>query len=212
MRNVIAAALVAELLVLGCGTLSAKPDPSRFFTLSALTQNEPNAAKPSSGTPGISLGVGPVTLPGYLDRQEIVVRIAQNQLILSENDRWAEPLDENVARVLSQNIAFLLRAERINAYPWPIDRKPVYQVEIEMLRFETDAEHQARLSTRWVVRNTSRKDSIRYHETRLSRPAQGRSTEASVAALSEALADLSREIAAAIEDMDVRQHSKKSTQ
>jgi uncharacterized protein len=212
MRNVIAAALVAELLLLGCGTLSAKPDPSRFFTLSALTQNEPNAAKQPSGMPGISLGVGPVTLPGYLDRQEIVVRVARNQLILSENDRWAEPLDENVARVLSQNIAFLLRAERINAYPWPIDRKPVYQVEIEMLRFEANAEHQAQLSTRWVVRNTSMKDSIRYHETRLSRPAQGRSTEASVAALSEALADLSREIAAAIEDMDVRQPSKKSTQ
>jgi uncharacterized protein len=208
MTNSIAAvALVAELLLLGCGTLSPKPDQSRFFTLSALTQNEPNAAKQASRTPGISLGVGPVTLPGYLDRQEIVVRIAQNQLILSENDRWAEPLDENVARVLSQNIAFLLRAERINAYPWPIDRKPVYQVEIEVLRFETDAEHQAQLSTRWVVRNTSKKDSTRYHETRLSRPAQGRSTEASVAALSEALADLSREIAAAIEDMGGRKLS-----
>ena len=92
MTNSIAAvALVAELLLLGCGTLSAKPDPSRFFTLSALTQNEPNAAKQPSGMPGISLGVGPVTLPGYLVRQEIVVRVARNQLILSEHDRWAVP-------------------------------------------------------------------------------------------------------------------------
>jgi uncharacterized protein len=207
MRNSIAAAaLVVELVLLGCGTLSPKPDPSRFFTLSALPQSEPNPAKRPAASPGISLGVGPVTLPGYLDRQEIVVRIAQNQLTLSENDRWAEPLEENVARVLSQNIAVLLRAERINAYPWPIDRKPVYQVEIEVLRFESDADHQAQLSTRWVVRNTSRKDAIRYHETRLSRPAQSRSTEASVAALSEALADLSREIAAAIEDMDGRKN------
>lgn len=206
MKNSMAAVLVAELLLLGCGTLSPKPDLSRFFTLSALTQTEPNAAKQPSRTPGISLGVGPITLPGYLDRQEIVSRIAQNQLILSENDRWAEPLDENVARVLSQNIALLLRAERINAYPWPVDRKPLYQVEIEVLRFETDAEHQAQLSTRWAVRNTSRRDSIQYHETRLSRPAQGRSTAASVAALSEALADLSREIAAAIENMDGRKN------
>jgi len=207
MKHLIAAAvLVVELLLLGCGNLSPKPDPSRFFTLSALPQSEPNAAKRPAASPGISLGVGPVTFPGYLDRQEIVVRMAPNQLILSENDRWAEPLDENFARVLSQNIAILLRAERINAYPWPIDTKPVYQVEIEVLRFETDADQHAQLSTRWVVRNTSRKDAIEYHETRLSRPAQSRSTDASVAALSEALADLSREIAAAIEDMDGRKN------
>lgn len=205
-HSIAAAALVAELLLLGCGTLSPKPDPSRFFTLSALPQSEPNAAKRPAASPGISLGVGPVTLPGYLDRPEMVIRIAQNQLILSENDRWAEPLEDNVARVLSQNIALLLRAERINAYPWPIDRKPLYQVEIEVLRFETDADHQAQLSTRWMIRNTTRKDAIQYRETRLSRPAQGRSTEASVAALSEALADLSGEIAAAIEDMDGRKN------
>lgn len=207
MTNSIAAtALVLALFLPGCGTFSAKPDPSRFFTLSALPQAEPNPANRPAASPGISLGVGPVTLPGYLDRQEIVVRRAPNQLILLENDRWAEPLEDNVARVLSQNIALLLRAERINAYPWPIDRKPVYQVEIEVLRFETDADHQAQLSARWLVRNTSRKDTVRYHETRLSRPAQGRSTDASVAALSETLADLSREVAAAIEEMDGRKN------
>jgi uncharacterized protein len=203
MRNSIAAAvLMVDLVMAGCGTLSPKPDPSRFFTLSALSQPELNAAKQPAVSPGISLGVGPVTLPGYLDRQEIVVRVAQNQLMLSQNDRWAEPLEENVARVLSQNIAALLRAERINAYPWPIDRKPVYQVEIEVLRFETDVDQHAQLSTRWLVRNTGRKDSVRYHETRLAQLAQSRSTEASVIALSQALADLSSEIAAAIEEMD----------
>ena len=203
MKNIIAVAvlLLAPLLP-GCGTFSAKPDSSRFFTLSALSQPEPPPAKRPAASPGVSLGVGPITLPGYLDRQEIVIRIAENQLRFSENDRWAEPLEENFARVLSQNIAMLLRAERINAYPWPVDRKPAYQVEIEVLRFETDVDHQAQLSTRWLVRNNSRKDAIQYHETRLSRPAQSRSTEASIAALSEALADLSREVAAAIEEMD----------
>jgi uncharacterized protein len=206
-NSIAAAALVVALLLPGCGTFSPKPDPSRFFTLSALPQPEANPTNQPAASPGISLGVGPITLPGYLDRQEIVIRAAPNQLTLSENDRWAEPLEDNFARVLTQNIAFLLRAERINAYPWPIDRKPLYQVEIEVLRFETDANHQAQLSTRWAVRKTSRKDAVRYHETRLSRPAQSRSTEASVAALSEILADLSREIAVAIEELDGRPNS-----
>jgi uncharacterized lipoprotein YmbA len=197
-----AAALVVTIFFAGCGSFDPKPDPSRFFTLSPLLQPELDGAKTSGAVSGISFGVGPVTLPGYLDREEIVVRMAQNRLRLLEYDRWAEPLDENIARVISQNIAHFVRAERIHAYPWPIDRRPVYQVEIDVLRFEADAEHQARLSTRWLVRNTSRKDRILFRETRLSRPVQGRSTEASVAALSETLAELSREVAAAIQEMD----------
>lgn len=206
MRNVTAALLVVTVLLPGCGSFDPKPDPSRFFTLSPLLQPEFDGGKTSGPASGISFGVGPVTLPGYLDREEIVVRMAQNRLRLLEYDRWAEPLDENIARVVSQNIAHFVHAERTHVYPWPIDRRPVYQIEIDVLRFEADAEHQARLSTRWLVRNTSRKDRILFRETRLSRPVQGRSTEASVAALSETLAELSREVAAAIQEMDGRQN------
>jgi uncharacterized protein len=202
MKNFVAAACVAFSL-LGCSAFSAKPDPSRFFTLSAaLPPLAPEAAKSPAESPGISLGIGPVTLPGYLDRQEIVIRVAQNQINLAENDLWAEPLEENFSRVLSQNVAAILRADRVNAYPWAIDKKPVYQVEVEVLRFEANTAQEVQLSARWTVRNSGKKDSLRYRETRLSRPAKARSTDASVAALSEALADLSREIAAAIESME----------
>ena len=199
----VAAAWVGSLLASQvAAAFSAKPDPSRFFTLSALSQPERMSQNRRLHSPGISLGIGPVTLPGYLDRQEIVIRVAQNQINLAENDRWAEPLEENFSRVLSQNVAAILRADRINAYPWPIDKKPVYQVEVEVLRFEANTAQEAQLSARWTVRNSGKKDSIRYRETRLSRPAKARSTDASVAALSEVLADLSREIAAAIEAME----------
>ena len=155
-----------------------------------------------SDSSGISLGIGPITLPGYLDRQEIVTRVAQNQINLAENDRWAEPLEENFSRVLSQNVAALLRADRVNAYPWPIDKKPVYLVEVEVLRFEANTAQEVQLAARWTVRNSGKKDSLRYRETRLSRPAKARSPDAAVAALSEALGELSREVAAAIESIE----------
>ena len=198
----VAAALVGALLLAGCGSFSARPDPSRFFTLSAVAQAEDTSMKRADDSPGISLGIGPVTLPGYLDRQEIVIRVAQNQINLAENDRWAEPLEENFSRVLSQNVAAILRADRVNAYPWPIDKKPLYQVEVEVLRFEANTAQEAQLSARWAVRHTGNKDSARYRETRFSRPAKARSTDAAVAALSEVLGDFSREIAAAIENME----------
>jgi uncharacterized lipoprotein YmbA len=193
----LAASLCAALLG-GCSTFSARPDPSRFFTLSSVPQLQGKAEdqRPSSG---LSIGIGPVSIPGYLDRQEIVTRVAQNQISLSEYDRWAEPLEESLTRVVSQNVSAMLRAERINAYPWRTDKKPLYQVEIEVLRFEANTAQEAQLAARWAVRNTGQKDSIRYHETRLMRSIPARTTEAAVAALSEALAGLSREIAEAIQ-------------
>jgi uncharacterized lipoprotein YmbA len=190
------------LVLAGCTTFSAQPDPSRFFTLSAMIENPQSAAKRPNDAPRLSLGVGPVSIPGYLDRQEIVTRTAQNQVRLSEYDRWAEPLEEAVGRVVSQNVASILRAERITSYPWPLDRRPLYQVEIEVLRFEADSAQEAHLAARWTVRHTAQKALVRYNDTKFARTARERSTAASVAALSETLADLSNQIAASIEDLD----------
>jgi uncharacterized lipoprotein YmbA len=186
----------------GCTSFSPRADPSRFFTLTLLAQVEEIAAKGGSDRARISLGIGPISFPGYLDRQEIVTRVTQNQIGVSENDRWAEPLDENFARVLAQNLSALLRAERINAYPWPIDEKPNYQVEIEVLRFEANAAGDVQLLARWTVRDTSKKNSIQHRESRISGPARTKSTEAFVAALSEALGEFSREIADAVRAID----------
>lgn len=194
------------LLPAGCGSFSPRPDPSEFFTLSSLTQAEETAGKDSSNSERISLGIGPLKFPGYLDRQEIVTRTAENRFDVSEYDRWAEPLDENFARVLSQNLALLLPVERIIQYPWPSSKKPAYRVEIEVLRFEVNSARDADLWARWEVIDESSKTPVAAKESRLKRQAKDRTTEAAVAALSEAGADLSREIADA-----VRGHSRKGT-
>jgi uncharacterized lipoprotein YmbA len=192
-------AVVLIILALpGCNTFSPRPDPSRFFTLTPLSQAEETAAKDLRGAAGFSLGIGPIKLPGYLDRQEIVTRSGQNRFDISEYDRWAEPLDENFARVLAQNLSALLRAERISVYPWPLHKRPNYQVEIEVLRFEANAAQDVRLDARWAVLDGNKKHLMQYRESRLARSTNGRSTEAAVAALSEALGDLSREIAGVV--------------
>ena len=190
-------------LLAGCGSLSPRPDPSRFFTLSSLPQVEESSAQNSASDKGLSLGIGPIKFPGYLDRQEIVVRSAQNRFDVSENDRWAEPLDENFSRVLSQNLSALLRTDRIFPYPWPLNKKPSYQIEIEVLRFEANNARDAQLFARWAVSDGDKKI-ISQRESRAVRQAKDKSTEGSVAALSETLGDFSREIADAVRAIDGR--------
>ena len=180
----------------GCSFLEPKPDPSRFFALASLPRTG-QRAQDAAGTNAFALGIGPIKFPGYLDRQQFVTRISQNRFAVAENDRWAEPLEENFSRVLSQNLSILLQTDRIVAYPWERSQQPAYQVQVEVLRFELNAEQVVELWARWSIMDSAKK-TISLRESYLTQPARDKSTEASVAALSETVADLSREIADAI--------------
>jgi uncharacterized protein len=200
MSRLIQAAIVLGFVILffgGCSSFSARSDPSRFFTLSAIPVGDEAASDPTHREK-ISLGVGPIKFPGYLDRQEIVVRSAQNRFQVSEYERWAEPLDENFTRVLSQNLAILLQTDWIVPYPWLNSRKPNFQIEIEVLHFEPNAARDVQLAARWLVIDGRNKQPLNLKESRLTRHVNQGSIDASVAALSEAVADLSREIASAV--------------
>jgi len=186
------------LSLAGCGTFLPRPDPSRFFTLSSLPQVEQASLKNPTTPEKMFLGIGPIKFPGYLDRQEIVVRSAQNRFDVSENDRWAEPLQENFARVLSENLALLLNTDMITIHPWPPANRPRYQVEIEVFRFEANSERNGQLFARWSVLDSGDKKVAVVKESRVTRNAKEKSTDGSVAALSEAVGDLSREIANAV--------------
>jgi uncharacterized protein len=170
--------------------------------LTAIAQPGATATKESRNSGGISLGIGPIRLPGYLDRQEIVTRVSPNRIDLSEYDQWAEPLETNFSRVLGQNLAVLLPINRLVFFPWESTRSPAYQVEVEVLRFEANVAGDVQMSAHWAILETSKKIPLRSGESLLARQPAVKSTDAAVAALSETLADLSREIANAISALD----------
>jgi uncharacterized protein len=184
----------------GCSFLEVKPDPSRFFALASLPRTG-QTAQDAAVTNQLVLGIGPIKFPGYLDRQQFVTRISQNRFAVAENDRWAEPLEENFSRVLSQNLSILLQTDRIVGYPWERSQRPTYQIQVEVLRFEPNAEHVVELWARWSIVD-GKKETIDRKESFLTKSARDKSTEASVAALSETVVDLSREIAGAIRNLE----------
>ncbi len=207
MKRVVKSRIIFSIILnclcfAGCGTLSPRPDPSRFFTLTAIAQPGAMPAKGSTNSAGVALGIGPIKLPGYLDHQEIVTRVSPNRIDLSEYDRWAEPLDTNFSRVVGQNLSVLLHTDRLVFYPWELNRRPDYQVTIEVLRFESNTQGNVQLSARWEILDTNKRLSLQAGESGITRQPTAPSTDASVAALSEALADLSREIANAVSAVD----------
>ena len=186
-------------LVLACLGLAAcmrqQRSPWGLFTLSALPRAEQTATNGSPGRVQSTIGVGPIRLPGYLDQDQIVSRISENRFALSETDRWAEPLEHNIGSVLAENLSILLQADEVIVHPWPGRQRPSHQLEIEVLRFETDTTGTAHLAARYFLRDVASGRTIATREARLTATATDRSTEQSVASLSKALGDFSVGIA-----------------
>src|SRR5262249_42594450 len=68
-------AVIAGMLALtGCMSVA---DPTRYYVLSPTAPREPS---PSAGASGVAVGVGPVLIPGYLDRVQIVTRDANDEV------------------------------------------------------------------------------------------------------------------------------------
>lgn len=187
-------ALIVMLAVAGC-SLNPRPDPTRFYVLSSLADmGEGSEAGPSAGE--LRLGVGPISLPPYLSRSQLVTRVTPNRVTQSEFERWAEPLRDEVPRVLGDNLSLLLGAGRVLRHPWYASERVDLQVVVELIRFERDPAGTARLDARWSLYDA---EGVKLAEgrSRVEELAASPAPEDAVAAQSRALATLSREIARA---------------
>lgn len=138
-RSVLIALLA--LCVAGC----ARTPPAQYYLLTA-----PVAA--TAGKPdGPRLGLGPVRLPEYLDRPQIVSFKSPTRLTLSNAHRWAEPLQQSFARALLAQLARALPAAQIVPFPWRGNDAPARQVAIDVQRFERGADGQLHLDVRWIL-------------------------------------------------------------
>lgn len=198
--NLAAAGLMA--LALG-GCLAPRPDPSKFFVLTPLGTAAANSMAPAglAASASPTIGLGPIKLPEYLDRDEVVTRAGPNRLEFSDRDRWAEPLDNNFKQVVAQDLTRLMGTHSITFYPWPGTTHIDYQVSIDVYRFETDTGAKARLVAHWQVLDGSGK-LLYADDSDVSEQAQP--GEPVAAALSRTVDGLARQIASAIQSLPRR--------
>jgi len=193
MRPVLAL-LSGVLLVLG-GCLSTPS--TRFYWLPTLTDGASPAVR---GARALTIGVGPVTLPPYLDRPQIVTRASHVQLHLAEFEQWAASLQDTVARVLAENLSLLMPTARVVLQPWPQTTEMDQQVLLEVTQFDRTMEGEAVLVARWSLLGATGQELTR-RTARCSAPAGGPEYEATVTAMGRTLEALSRDIAATVQSL-----------
>jgi len=196
---VIACGLAAALAVAGCVSLKRTPE-ARFFTLRSVL--EPQEGPPAAARPGSVVGLLPVVVPGHLERPQLVTWAGPGELRIDEYLRWAEPLDEGIARTLAEDLDALLPAHPVMRQPWPAAVVPFCRVRVELRVFGPQESGDVVLEGRWALLPRGEDRSILHRSASLRRalPAAtaGRDPAASVEAMSALLADLAKEIAAAV--------------
>jgi hypothetical protein len=125
----------AAVLVLtaGCQLIpDPAPDPTRFFVLTG--PGLPAATTTAQGT--LRLGLRSVELPAYLRSRSLLVRNGRNELTYDDYARWAEPLDDGIARVLRARLVATPAVERVYAHPFPFNRERDFDVSVTVIRCE----------------------------------------------------------------------------
>lgn len=182
----------ATMAVLLCLAACGSSPPNDYYRLTPM-------GVPATAGERPSLGVGPVDIPDYLNRSGMVYSAGGNRLVISEQHRWAEPLDEGITRVVAVNLARLLSTDNLRLFPWPLNDIPDYTVEVNVLELGTE-EQNAVLVADWVIRRPAENATITRQISRLRHTlAPGPVAPAELApAYSALFYQLSEEISAAI--------------
>ena len=189
MRRLVAAIAIPWIVAVvaaGCATPA-----SRFYTLNAT----PAPAGPSAD---YSVAVGPVTIPAVIDRPQFVVRESPNQVRLDEFNRWASPIQSNIARVVADNLAAMLGTARVSLFPQTMSATADYRVAINVQTFDSAPGDAATLDAFWTV-SRAKDGKSQTGRTAVREAAPQGGFDGIAAAHSRALARMSRDVADAIQ-------------
>ena len=190
IRATAAIAILGALAGLGAGCATPQ---SRFYTLSGTA-----TAAPATTPTAVSVAVGPVSIPATVDRPQIVMNAGANQVTMDEFNRWASPLQNNITRVVAENLVALLGTPRVTQ---SLGVDSDFRVAIEVQRFESTPGDSAMLDAAWVVRR-AKDGKLETGRTTVREAVPEKGYDALVAAHSRAMGRLSQEIANAVRALD----------
>ena len=148
--------IVAWAFVLSaCSVLSPQPDRGRYFVLRPMASRDVAPDRPLTS---LVLGLGPVTVPDYADRIEMIEEVSDNELRFSLTNRWIEPLGRQVRSAMGANLAALLQPAELFAHPWFSSDGIQLQVEIAFRSIAVDSVGFWSGQADWIIRDGVSRD------------------------------------------------------
>ena len=186
----------AVLILVTVGGCSSSP-PVSYYDLEALETGYASAAETH-----LSVGVGPLRTPDYLSRSQIVTRRSDSTLVVDDFNRWVEPVDDAIYRVVAENLDSLIDDAAVFAFPYTHTADLDYRLVGRVSRFDADADGTAVLQLQWGIISSREEYLVQPKRTRYEVRAASAGDYAALArAMSEVLQQFSRDVAQALGDV-----------
>ncbi|MFZ6643582.1 PqiC family protein [Undibacterium sp. TC4M20W] len=151
------------------------------------------------------LVVATIKLPEAVNRQQLVIQKSATESIVSDEQRWLAPLDEQLTNALTAHLrknlpdAWLFSDTGINAgiAATPGNSLPRYQVKVQVDQLLIQSGEQLTLEASWVVLDSSRKLLKREHQVFTVR-LNGTAYEAVAPTMSEAARQLAEQVGVSV--------------
>ncbi|QNT69973.1 PqiC family protein [Defluviicoccus vanus] len=181
--------VVATVLCTSLLAACSSSPPTNFYTLASGGTDTTAASSPRQTANVVA--IGPVNLPDYLDRPQIVIRTSAYAMSLSSFDQWAGPLTDMLPRVLVEDMAQRSPSDRVVSFPEVSGPSFDYRIAVSINRFDVDTSGLATLVAHWQIYGQQGTQALLVTDDTLRQQATSSSYEAYVAALSATLGDLS---------------------
>ncbi len=200
----LAAALTLLALVTLCGCLGGSGISPRTFLLTAsqdqdIADRDGVSRVPLSKHSHVRVGVGPVKVPEYLNRPQIVSRTVGSEVDIEEHHRWAEPFKDGLPRVVADHLSSLLGTDQVFVFPWRGIRNLDYRVTMDILRFDGALGGDVSLEVVWTLFEGDGGGAVKSTRSSFTAPGHGDGYEGLVEAHNRLLFLLGYRIAETIE-------------
>lgn len=182
---------IVPLILLVLANCGSSPK-THFFTLAVV----PGTAR-DKGSIAYPVTVAAVHVPPSLDRRAMVRRTGETTVEVSDQDRWAAPLDEMVRNVLSQDLLDRLPKDKVVLPESPAPPKTA-QIVVSISQFGPDATGGIILHGSWSLVDDAQGEPLLRRNVTLesNSPAENGASEA--AAMSQLLGQLASQIASTL--------------
>ena len=185
----------------GCMPVTSSPTP-RFYMLQAVGRDE--VREDINMSLNLLVGIGPVKIPAYQDRPQMVTRDKEKMVKFAPFDRWGESLESGMARLIREDLTAMLPASKFLLYPLDQTSAVQYQVTVEIVQLDSELDKDLFLVAQWQVIDTQNMKTILIKRSALLRPITPQNYAGLAETLSMSCAALSREIAQALAELNAR--------
>lgn len=148
ITRLVCVALLAGITA--CTVSSPVPQQYALQSLPAVARHNAQQSEQSPEQQAVTIFIGKMVLPTYLNRLPIVRRNG-NRVLLDDSQRWAEPLTDAVPRILENNVMALMPEASFLLPPWKQGYQFNWRVLVRIDRLEAVNDESVELDARWTI-------------------------------------------------------------